>query len=139
MRTIWTLWKKPAHKLLFLATQGLRPLPWKNLLSWPSDWPADCNHCFLVIYEDLHPCIFTFYFLSLCLQLSTIKVWPWNSYLILQTYLVHWYCFRFFLPLQCRKGTTESFNTLEIYYLPVCWKCEGNFPEGHTIPWILKS
>lgn len=58
------------------------------------------------------------FYLSLA-QPSAVKVWPWNSYLILKCILSTGVLFQSYLPLQCRK-------VLEF----VCHMEEGLIPES---------
>lgn len=130
-------WSQPAHKLLLFVTEDVISLLLKKpVISyyWTSNWPADWYHL-LAVFEALHQIGLKFCFLSLFAAICSpsLGVKQLLNFPNISSPLVLY--FRFFFPLQCRKGTTKPPNTLN--YLLGHGRRKGNFPKWHTVPWMF--
>lgn len=116
------------------------PYPRRSLLFFTAGHQTNLLTVIITNWKYTKPYIqFYFVSVSLCLQLFVVTFWAWNSYLIFLTYPVYW-CHELdsSSPFSAGKALQNHLTHWGSNYLPVHWRCEGNFPKWHTIPWMIK-
>lgn len=117
------------------------PYPKKRLLFLTVGHHNDLLTAIITSWQYTKPYIqvcFQFHSFSLCLQLFVVTVWVWNSYLVFQTYPVHWcYVSDSSSPFSAGKALQNHLTHWRSNYLPVHRRREGNFPKWHTVPRVF--